>query len=119
MDIVRNDDGNLIEIDGKVRVEAGPRRRREIATQELLSDVVTAAHYQVGKPDALGKIIALGEPMDFIDWRSPERTFYVYQLEEVTDEVDGQPVKNMRWLPKGDRPDETSALSFAATLAAA
>ncbi len=117
MDIKRK--GDIIEIDGKVRVEAGPLRRSEIATEELLSDEVTAQHYQVGRTDALNNIIALGKPMDFIDWKSKERAFYVYALEEVTDTVDGKPVRNMRWVPKGVHPDEAAALSQATTLAAA
>lgn len=117
MNIVKK--GDITEIDGRFRIESGPVRRREIATEELLSDKVTAEHYQVGRPDALNNIITLGEPMDFIDWRSPERVFYVYALEEVTDEVDDKPVKNMRWLAKGRHADEAAALSQAATLAAA
>jgi hypothetical protein len=112
---------NITEIDGKVRVELGHVRRKEIATEELLSNDVTAAHYGVGLKDSLGNVIALGKPMDFIDWLSPDRHFYVYQLQEVTDMVDEKPVKNMRWLPVGEPAvfdDEAAALSRATTIAA-
>lgn len=102
MDIKRKSP-TLTEIDGRIRVESGPVRRTAEATEEVLATLPD--HYAVGKPDALGKTIALGEPMDFIDWLAPERAFYVYEL------VDG------RWQPRGAYATEDAALSAAATLA--
>ena len=123
MSFKRSEDGNLIEIDNKVRVEAGPVRKRAVATEALLSDDVTSAHYKVGSPDALNKIIELGQPMDYIDWKSPARVFYVYQLDEVEkikmiegpmkDEIIEQP----RWLLKGDYKTQDEAIVAAMTLA--
>jgi hypothetical protein len=118
MDIKKLGD-TITEIDGKVRIEIGHVRRTEVATEELLSNEVTAAHYAVGLKDALGNVITLGKSMAYIDWLAPDRVFYVYRLEEVVDIVDGKKVKNQRWLPNGDPfADEAAALSHATTLAA-
>lgn len=35
----------ITELDGIVRIEPGPRRKREVATKELLSEAATASHY--------------------------------------------------------------------------
>jgi hypothetical protein len=117
MDIKRSESG-MIELNGKVRIERSPPRRQEIATEALLSDEVTASHYAVGLPDALGKIIALGEPFDFIDFKAEKPVFTVYLLTEVIDEVAGAKIKNLRFLPKGVRETEEAALSQAIPLAA-
>lgn len=69
------------EIDGKVRIDTGPRRKQAVATEEILGDEVTATHYKVGGRDALGKVIALGEEMTYLDWLG-DRVFYVYKLNE-------------------------------------
>jgi len=77
MKIERKSD-TLVEIkDGAIRIESGPVRRREKATEELLGER-TADHYREGGVDALGKPIALGKPMDYIDWKSAERVWTVY-----------------------------------------
>jgi hypothetical protein len=123
MDIIKR--GDLTEIDGKVRIEPGPVRRQAIATAELLADTVTAAHYKVGGRDALGKPIKLGAPMDYIDWRSGERAFYVYtRLDLKAGDVDPvskkkSAVEFTRWMLAGDRPTEHEALSLGTQLAAA
>jgi hypothetical protein len=122
MDFKRSASG-LIELNGKVRIERSAPRRREMATVELLADEVTASHYAVGLPDALGNIIALGEPFDFIDYiaeKAGKGVFVVYLLTEVTDVVAGAEIKNMRFLPQGS-PYETeeAALSQAIPLATA
>lgn len=72
----------LTEIDGRVRIESGPKRVVAVATNELLDDEVTASHYAAGKKDAVGKPIVLGEEMTYIDWMG-ERGWYVYELVEV------------------------------------
>lgn len=124
MNIVKVGD-TITEIDGKVRIEPGPVRRRAIATKALLADEITASHYKVGARDALRKPIKLGEMMDYIDWKSPERVFYVYQRLDLkvgdTDPITGKPtaVALSRWMLKGDRPDEHAALSLATELVAA
>src|ERR1043165_4157737 len=110
MDVKRSESG-MIEIDGKVRIEAGPRRRHEVATEALLSDAVTAAHYAVGKLDAHGRGITLGKKFHFIDWKSPDRVFTVCKLTDVEDTVDGKKVKLQRFLPQGEHESEAAALS--------
>lgn len=72
----------LTEIDGRVRIESGPKRVVAVATEELLANDATALHYAVGNKDAVGKPIVLGEEMTYIDWMG-ERGWYVYELVEV------------------------------------
>ena len=71
---------DLIEIDGVVRVERGPKTVTAIATAELLDNSATAAHYQEGAADAIGKPIAVGEEMTYHDWLG-EWSFHLYQLD--------------------------------------
>ena len=96
MDIKITFNGDIISLGDKVRIERGHCRRNAVATKELLSNDVTAAHYFAGMRkvseggktvekvgiDALGKPIVLGEPMDYIDWKSPERAWYLYQMDK-------------------------------------
>lgn len=88
---------NITQIGDKVRVEVGPKLLEAIATEELLSDDVTAGHYQVGRRDSVGDIIVLGEPMKYLAWggrTTPgEQSHYVYQVtpRPVLDEA-GAPV---------------------------
>lgn len=121
MDFRRN--GAMIEIGDAVRIEAGPVRRRGIATEELLSNDVTAGHYQVGAPDALGKPIVLGEIMDYVDWRSPARAYYLYSLDKV-DTIKmtqgpkrGQTIDQPRWVLAGTYETEEAAISAGLALA--
>lgn len=94
-------------VGGCVLIEEGPQRRREVATAEILSDRVTAAHYFAGERelpagpavvaggrrpkksdqpktakrvgvDAKGRPIKIGEPFEFIDWLNPVRVFWIY-----------------------------------------
>lgn len=124
MDIKRISE-TLTEIDGKIRIERGPARRREVATAELLGEA-TASHYhlprtekvddpETGKKvqvtifakDALGKDIVEGQPFDFIDWKGEYNTFYVYLKDEEG-----------LWQPQGAHDAEDAAMSQAVTLAA-
>jgi hypothetical protein len=108
----------LTEIDGAVRVESGPVRKHAIATTDLLSDAVTAAHYKVGGRDALGKPIKIGEPMDYIDWLSSDRAWYVYQnvgTRSVAMKV-GDPKQVIDWELKGSFDNEPDALTAATAL---
>lgn len=82
--MIRQINDDLIHIDDTVVLERGPRRLSAMATDALLSDEVTASHYQVGRPDALGKPIVLGEPMTYLDWnafRQGVGKWYVYKLD--------------------------------------
>lgn len=99
----------LIEISDTVRVEDAPPRKRAIATEKLLSDTVTAKHYQVGAPDALGNEIALGKKMDYIDWRcsEEERVWNVYQLQLVKDPATEEEVE--RFVPVSSHPNQEEA----------
>lgn len=86
----------LVQVSPRVRVEPGPVRRTAVATEELLSDAVTARHYKptpkdpetgdfvrdkkggfIGPRDAAGKPIVLGEEMTYLDWRG-KRVWKIY-----------------------------------------
>ena len=77
---------NIVDLSDYVRVEDGPLRRTEIATEELLSDEVTARHYQVGKPDAAGNFISLGKELTFLDFKA-KRVWYVYKFQAVMEDL--------------------------------
>jgi hypothetical protein len=72
-----------------------------------LDDAVTATHYKVGQPDAKGKPIRLGDPMTYIDWKSEQRSYYLYRVEPVTwsqfDPNTGEKKEfsENRWVEKG------------------
>jgi hypothetical protein len=120
----------ITQVGHNVRIEPGPMRRREVASEEILSDDVTASHYHApkevdvidkatGKPtgeketvvavDSFGKPIDLGQPFDFVDWKSEVRAWNVYRLETVE-------AANM-WVHKGSHANEQDALSQAVELA--
>lgn len=92
------------DVAGAIRIEAGPVRRQAVATEALLSEEVTAGHYQVGRPDSMGKPIVLGEPMNYIDWKGAEVAWYVYRH-------DGE-----RYQPAGVEASEEAAVQAAAAL---
>lgn len=94
-----NDD--LIEISDTVRIERGRPRRSAIATEELLSNEVTASHYAVGERDAAGEVIELGKEMEYIDWLSEELVWYIYRH-------DGERFQRIGW-----RSGEAEAVAFA------
>lgn len=80
--VLRSARREMHEIGTTIRVEDGPARRTAVATKELLDDAVTANHYQVGEKDAMGKVIALGEPMTYLDYRG-EWVWYIYKFDEA------------------------------------
>ena len=98
----------LIQVSASVRVESGAKRETAKATKELLDDTVTHPGYKVGERDALGKVIALGKEMTFLDWYGPE-VWYVYKLTEV--EENGKRFE--RYLPIGVHNTEAAALAHA------
>jgi hypothetical protein len=100
----------LIEIGTTIRVENGPARKTGIATAELLDDAVTKSHYAVGLKDAMGKVIALGEPMTYLDYFG-EWVWYIYQLRPDDTHADGE-----RWLPAGVETTKELALKAAELL---
>lgn len=121
----------LLQLGDKVRVEEGPKRKTAKATAALLDDAVTASHYHLprevdGKTvvarDALGKPIAEGQPMTYLDHLG-DRCWYIYQLqtEGVVDAVgapvlgdDGQPQTVERWVAVGEVDgDEAAAVEAA------
>tara|TARA_Y100001951_G_scaffold102557_1_gene109413 strand:- start:454 stop:891 length:438 start_codon:yes stop_codon:yes gene_type:complete len=134
-------DGNIIRIEDKsaVRIEPGPRRKREKVTEKLLDDAVTAKHYQVGAKDALGKKITIGETMDYLDWRNRESdpVFYVYRKTDVFADPDAYPqyqppegrdpgekrddgefiFPRFRWLPVGEYDSEEEAVAAGEAIA--
>jgi len=93
----------LVEIGGKVRIERGPKLKTGKATEELLSDDVTAKHYHLPRKvtnkdgstemvfarDAKGKVIKHGEELTYLDWIG-EHHWYVYALRtEVLKDASG------------------------------
>lgn len=107
----------LIDVNATVRIEDGPPRKRAVATEELLSDVATAGHYQVGEPDALGNPIVLGQEMDYIDWKCTSRVWNVYKLtDSVEQDVDGNDITVSRFIKQGEFPTMEEANAFALTL---
>jgi hypothetical protein len=100
----------LIEIGETIRVENGPARQTAVATEELLDDTVTASHYHVGMRDAMGKVIALGEPMTYLDYHG-EWIWYIYQLQDDETAPDGK-----RWMAAGAETTKERALKAAELL---
>lgn len=102
------DDGNVVQINDIVRVEPGPKLKRDIATKELLANAITAKHYQFGQPDAMGNIIVEGEPMTYLAWGGDETgrevTYYVYLL------VNGS------WAQMATYDDRAAAIIYAQSL---
>jgi hypothetical protein len=83
-------EGEMVTLDGRVRVEPGPVLKKGIATPELLDDAVTAAHYQEAKLDAKARPIEQGKEMHYLDWvghtqgAEGSTCWYVYRLEDLT-----------------------------------
>lgn len=116
MDIVKLND-NLTEINKIVRVEIGPLRKKATATKELLDNLVTASHYKEGAIDALGKTIVLDKVINYIDWKSNERCWYLYQKEEeIVVDKDNKNVTIERFNRKGDYTTYEEALGEAIKL---
>lgn len=113
----------LIQVSPLVRVECGPVRRATVATEEVLDDRMTARHYQVGKRDALGKPIAIGEPMTYLDYRGPWG-WHVYQVQPVMLDAEGRltddPSRGVtpdeRYVEVGLYTDRQQAIDFAGGL---
>lgn len=113
MEIVRLN-ATLIEIDGRVRAEQGPRLIETVATLEILSDEVTASHYkQTATPemvaaaerdvdpqpyppgfaknacDKFGRPIVIGQPFAYLDWKAPKEAWPWHVYEFCTEEWTG------------------------------
>lgn len=99
---------DLVEIGGKARVERGPTRKTGKATDKLLADDATAAHYRLGAPDADGKMIEAGKSMAYLDWLAGKTVSYVYGLDDV-----GQ------WREDSVHDDEAAAIARATEIASA
>ena len=135
MDIRKVSD-DLIYVGSDMVIERGPVRRQAVATEELLDDKVTASHYYAGTRkarhgagtidkvgrDSLGRPIVLGQPMDYIDWKSPERCFYVKKLLKIAkgdvDPITGKKavVPIDRYMPAGDHAYPTYEAALGATV---
>jgi hypothetical protein len=124
-------DGNMITLDGKVRVEPGPVLKKASVTDELLDNTVTADHYQIGKLDAKGDPIEPGGEMHYLDWvghgqgAEGSTCFYVYRLEDLTaaelkergiDKSQAAPEDQVIWREKGAAASEDEALGLAMSL---
>jgi len=117
MDIVRVSK-TLVQINDNIRIESGPLRKKAKATKELLKNSVTAGHYKEGAIDSLNKPIVLGEDMDYIDWKNPERCFNVYKIgEETCKDKDEKDVVIERYFPVSVHEDYEEALTAAMKLA--
>lgn len=133
--------GNITDIDDRIRIEPAHVHKKAVATEELLSDDVTARHYYAGvrkepvyqangEPrkdpdgnqmyservgvDSLGKPIKLGEEMDYIDWKGKERVYNVYQKVAVKDD---EGVERMVYQKVDEFDTHDEAMSHAVTLA--
>jgi hypothetical protein len=124
-------EGNLITLDGRVRIEAGPTLNKATATKELLDNTVTAEHYQPEAFDAMGKPIVLGEEMHYLDWvghtqgTEGSTSWYVYRLEDLTtaelkergiDKSTAAPEDLTIWREKAAAGSEDEALGLAIPL---
>jgi len=120
-----------IKISETIVIESGPAKKKAIATEELLSDAVTAGHYKVGGRDAMNKPIVLGEEMTYLDWLGAW-VWYVYQEREVGIDAAGRPVgidddghlvesaeavsTKKRFVVADVKPTRDEAIAFAANL---
>lgn len=105
-------EGSILKIGDTIRIEPGPMLKSSVATESLLSNSVTAAHYQASRPateaeiadpgiattpdgtrifvDARNKPIMLGEEMKYLDWNGHaaavdgSTVFYVTAYEPMT-----------------------------------
>lgn len=103
---------DLVEIDGKVRIERGPAKKTAKATEKLLANDATAAHYQLGRTDADGNTIEAGKHMAYLDWLGA-KGFYVYTRVEPTESS-----PEGCWPEDSFHMDEAAAVARAAELAA-
>lgn len=109
---------HLIDYDEKARVEAGPKLVTAKATDTLLADNKTAAHYRVGALDALGVVIELGKNMTYLDWLGTP-VWYVYHYENMPDDLAIErelPVGTKYWAEKKVFDVFADAEAFAQTL---
>jgi hypothetical protein len=120
-----------ISISETVVIESGPAKKKAIATEELLSDAVTAGHYKAGAKDAMYKSIVIGQEMTYLDWLGAW-VWYVYQEREVGIDAAGRPVgidddgypvesdkavsTQKRFCVVAVKPTRDEAVAFAATL---
>lgn len=123
----------LYSFDEKVRVEIGPQIIELDCTEENLDNTVTHTNYQIGKIDALGKLITSakveepGTKMNCVDWRGKlvPHMWKVYQLQEiktvkdttidgVKTEVEGDPIN--RFIKVNEFEDKSEALTYAQDL---
>lgn len=120
--------GNIIELNGKVRIEPGPARLTDIATAELLG-ALTAEHYHLPYPDpetgetvyardADGKPIEEGKEFSYIDWKLTQSApvHYLYRLEALTPEeceARGCDEGTEIWRELGEYPSEDEAMGAA------
>lgn len=118
-------DGDLITIGDRVRIEKGPPLLTATATEALLSNEATASHYEVGKLDALGKPIVLGEEFAYLDWGGSKtegkRIHYIFERVELSDEDrarEGQETTDeFRWVERGTRATEEAAITLGKSIA--
>lgn len=120
----------LCSFDEKTRIELGPQLIELECNTENLRNEVTSAHYQIGKRDALGRIImpersshskrddpygyvSEGEVMTCVDWECKHKPeiWKVYKNEESSGDITGGFIKVNEFL------DKQEALDFARNLA--
>lgn len=126
---VRNKDNSLITVAERFRIQRGPRRIVAVASEETLSDEVTAKHYYAGVRkvktrdgagrvkmvekvgiDCRGEPIEIGKEFEYVDWRGRNRNPVWTVFEHVkTDEIlmnqgpmKGRKILQERWLSPKD-----------------
>lgn len=120
--------GVIVEDWNGVRIESGPAKRVAKATKKLLDNRSTKSHYQVGRFDAVGKVIQLNKPMTYLDWFGTY-VWYIYKWGKVGIDANGVVILpndesgrkaayvEERWIPVGVEETKAAAMTVAAEIA--
>lgn len=116
---------NLCSFDEKTRIELSPQLVELKCNDANLQDTVTAPHYQVGRIDALGRVImperlphppirhsgsiAEGGTMTCVDWRQKHKP-KIWKIYQWKDDLG-------KFIKVGEDENKDEALNFARTLA--
>lgn len=132
MSVVTHHD-RFIEIDERIRVEAGKKlikanaTRTYLANEAMFKDKAGNPHYELGGFDAGGhmdengqhlgsKVIKEGEVFHHIDWNGPD-VFFVYVLDDDDTVHSSHPLHpGKRWFEKAEFATWNEAVAFAKTL---
>lgn len=134
---------NFCTWDEKVRIELTPQFIELTCTHENLQNTVTAPHYQIGRIDALGRVImpertsdpvaivknrrgsiAEGETMTCVDWREKHKpkSWKIYKRIPLLDDAGKERLNKegavrLTYIEVGDELDKDKALKIASKIA--